>query len=97
MAYQYLLVCLFDFIIAPAFTMLLAKYHIIEYKQWDPITLKESGYYHMAMGVVLGLAAWTRGLEKIKRLDLNSDNVTEVESETVQQKPTYVDKPSRMD
>lgn len=103
MAYQYLLVCLFDFIIAPSLTMLLAKYHIVEYKQWDPITLKESGYYHMAMGAILGVAAWTRGMEKIKRLDLLTGQMTEVDTENVQQKPvkttqsTETEKPSRMD
>jgi hypothetical protein len=72
MAYQYLVVCVFDFIVAPLLTMALSKYLGTPYTPWDPLTLKESGYYHMAMGAVLGVAAWTRGQEKIKRLDMET-------------------------
>lgn len=35
---------------------------------WDPITLKEGGFYHLAMAAIIGVAAWTRGKEKITRL-----------------------------
>ena len=34
---------------------------------WDPLTLQGAGLYHIAMGAVLGVAAWTRGKEKIVR------------------------------
>lgn len=80
MAYQYFAVCLFDFIIFPALTMLISKYtgqHI----QWDPLTLKESGFYHMAMGAILGVAAWTRGLEKIKRIEAENHYSEEIYNE----------------
>ena len=66
MAYQYLLVCLFDFVLAPILTMILSKY-LGGYHPWEPLTLKESGYYHMAMGAILGVAAWTRGQENLER------------------------------
>lgn len=65
MAYQYLFVCLFDFIIFPLITILISSYTNMDYIQWDPITLKESGFYHLAMGAIIGVAAWTRGQEKI--------------------------------
>jgi hypothetical protein len=35
------------------------------YSAWDPITLKESGFYHMTMMTVLGVASCTRGQVKI--------------------------------
>lgn len=88
MAYQYLIVCLFDFIIAPTLTFTLSKHFGIAYKAWEPLTLKEGGYYHMAMGAVLGVAAWTRGLEKIKELDLMSGRETEIEKTKVTTKTT---------
>lgn len=28
---------------------------------WEPLTLSESGLFHVAMGAILGVAAWTRG------------------------------------
>ena len=34
---------------------------------WDPLTLKESAFFHIAFGAILGAAAFTRGQEKIER------------------------------
>lgn len=28
---------------------------------WEPLTLSESGMFHIAFGAILGVAAWTRG------------------------------------
>lgn len=33
---------------------------------WDPLTLKVNGLFHMAFGAILGVAAWTRGQEKVE-------------------------------
>jgi hypothetical protein len=33
--------------------------------QWQPITLQGAGLFHIAMGAVLGLAAWGRTQEKL--------------------------------
>ena len=33
--------------------------------QWNPLTLQGAGLFHLAMGAVLGIAAWSRGQEKI--------------------------------
>jgi len=65
MAAQYLLVCLFDFIIAPSMTMYLSHKLGVPLPQWRPLTLQESGFYHIAMGAIIGISAWTRGQEKI--------------------------------
>lgn len=61
-AWQYFAVCIFDFIIFPAASM-----HFLNIP-WDPLTLKESGFYHLAMAAIIGVAAWTRGKEKIQRI-----------------------------
>jgi hypothetical protein len=70
-AYQYLAVCVFDFIIFPAVYMYFSQ------QQWDPITLKEGGFYHLAMAAIIGVAAWTRGKEKITRLSEGSEEIEE--------------------
>ena len=62
-AWQYLIVCVCDFIIFPALFMYFTK------QAWDPITLKEGGFYHLAMAAIVGVAAWTRGQEKITQIN----------------------------
>jgi hypothetical protein len=78
-AWQYFAVCIFDFIVFPAAYMYFVN------QQWDPLTLKESGFYHLAMAAIIGVAAWTRGQEKIKRV-INGEE--EIETTTTTQTPT---------
>lgn len=68
MAWTYMAIIIFDFILGPIATMLF--YHITggDYVPWVTLTLGEGGLFHMAMGAILGVAAWTRGQEKVKRL-----------------------------
>lgn len=66
-AWQYFAVCLCDFIIFPSAAM----YFLNE--PWDPITLKEGGFYHLAMAAIIGVSAWTRGREKIQRIALGEE------------------------
>ena len=79
-AWQYFAVCIFDFIIFPA------AYMYFSQQQWNPMTLKESGFYHLAMAAIIGVAAWTRGQEKITRI-LEGSEVTK-ESSTISQTPS---------
>ena len=76
MAWQYLLVCMFDFLVAPALSMALSAYTGTPHVQWEPLTLKESAYYHIAMGLIIGVAAYTRGQEKIKQVEVNAQQQT---------------------
>jgi hypothetical protein len=39
-----------------------------ESRSWEPITLKSTGLLHMAFGAILGVAAWTRGQEKVESI-----------------------------
>lgn len=34
--------------------------------QWTPLTLQGNGLFHIAFGAILGVAAWTRGVERIE-------------------------------
>ena len=66
MAWMYMIVCILDFAIFPVlWSILQAKYQGVVTNQWDPLTLKGAGLFHMAMGAVLGVTAWSRGQEKI--------------------------------
>lgn len=66
MGWMYMTVCVFDFIVFPIlWSGLQAISDGRVETQWDPLTLKGAGLFHMAMGAVLGIAAWSRGQEKI--------------------------------
>jgi hypothetical protein len=68
MAWQYLTVCLFDFIVFPLLTMAYFYVTKLQYVPWDPLTLKLSGFYHIAMAAIVGVSAYTRGQEKIQNI-----------------------------
>lgn len=69
MAWQYLAVCLFDFIIAPTALTTYLFLTSQTYIAWAPLTLTAGGLYHISMAVILGVAAWTRGQEKLNGVD----------------------------
>ena len=87
MAWQYGAVCLFDFIIAPLMTMLYFHVSGGTYVQWEPLTLKESGFYHLSMAAIIGVAAWTRGQEKIRKMMYDGSEQS-IETTTTSQTPT---------
>lgn len=66
MALTYMITCIFDFIIGPIFFNIMQFYtegqHI---EMWKPLTLEGSGLYHLAMGAILGIAAYGRTQEKL--------------------------------
>lgn len=71
MAWQYFVVCICDFIIFPSVAMYYAsKYGVAENFKWDPITLSAGGFYHIAMGIIVGVAAYSRGQENLLRTRL---------------------------
>ena len=66
MGWTYMAICILDFAIFPIlWSILQAYYDGTVSSQWDPLTLKGAGLFHMAMGAILGIAAWTRGQEKV--------------------------------
>ena len=69
MGWMYMMVCIFDFIIFPILWAVIQFWESSvandAFRQWNPLTLQGAGLFHMAMGAVLGVAAWSRGQEKI--------------------------------
>ena len=66
MGWMYMLVCMCDFIIFPVLWSLLhAVLHTANMTQWNPLTLQGAGLFHIAMGAVLGIAAFGRTQEKL--------------------------------
>jgi hypothetical protein len=35
---------------------------------WQPLTLQGGGLIHISFGAILGVAAWTRGQEKVEAI-----------------------------
>ena len=65
-AWVYIVTCVFDFIVFPiAWSAIQSVFSGQVTSQWDPLTLQGAGLYHLAMGAILGIAAWQRGNEKI--------------------------------
>jgi len=66
MAFIYMITCLCDFVIFPVlWSVLQALTHGNVTSQWQPLTLQGAGLYHLAMGAVLGVAAYGRTKEKV--------------------------------
>lgn len=69
MAMMYMCVCAADFIIFPIMFTIVQFWETQAandaFRQWAPLTLQGGGLFHMAMGAVLGITAWSRGQEKM--------------------------------
>lgn len=73
MGWTYMVICILDFAIFPiGWSVLQAYADGTVTSQWDPLTLKGAGLFHMAMGAILGIAAWSRGQEKIAVMTTNT-------------------------
>lgn len=67
MGWVYMGTCTFDFVIAPILWSLIQVLGAGKVEmQWQPITLQGAGLYHIAMGAVLGIAAYGRTKEKLE-------------------------------
>jgi hypothetical protein len=66
MGWMYMVVCTADFVIFPVLWSLIQAIHGGQVAtQWSPITLQGAGLFHMAMGAILGIAAYGRTQEKL--------------------------------
>jgi hypothetical protein len=70
MAMTYMATIIFDFILGPIL------FNILQYwnpgqaiGMWVPLTLQGGGMYHIAMGAILGISAFTRGKEKVAEIE----------------------------
>ncbi len=66
MGWMYMLVCTADFVLFPVLWSLVQVVGDGKVEtQWSPITLQGAGLFHMAMGAILGIAAYGRTQEKL--------------------------------
>jgi hypothetical protein len=65
MGWMYMAVCTMDMIIFPVIWSIAQVITKQPISQWDPLTLRGAGLFHMAMGAVLGIAAFGRTQEKV--------------------------------
>jgi hypothetical protein len=72
MGWLYMLICFVDFVLFPLLAMFIpvilrnmAGIEDVAYVPWSSITLSNGGLIHLSFGAILGVTAWTRGMEKI--------------------------------
>ena len=76
MGWMYLAVCIFDFIIFPIlWSVLQAATNGSVITPWQPLTLQGAGLFHVAMGAVLGIAAYGRTKEKVEGVNNTSTEI----------------------
>ena len=66
MGWMYMGICTLDMGIFPILWSILQAAMGQPVTQWQPLTLQGAGLYHVAMGAVLGIAAYGRTKEKIE-------------------------------
>ena len=72
MGWMYMIICTLDMAIFPVLWSLLQVLTKQPVTQWQPLTLQGAGLFHLAMGAVLGIAAWGRTQEKVAGADKNT-------------------------
>jgi hypothetical protein len=77
MAMTYMATIIFDFIVGPII------FNVLQYwnpgqavTSWTPLTLQGGGLYHLAMGAILGISAYTRGKEKVAQIEAGGTDPT---------------------
>lgn len=65
MGWMYMIVCMLDMAVFPVLWSLVQVLTKQPITQWMPLTLQGAGLFHLAMGAVLGIAAWGRTQEKV--------------------------------
>jgi hypothetical protein len=72
MGWMYMIVCMMDMVVFPVLWSILQAFnHGQVTNQWQPLTLQGAGLFHLAMGAVLGIAAFGRTQEKMAGAAVN--------------------------
>ena len=80
MGWLYMLICFVDFVLYPMLAMFMPAFlrtfgvENVSYTPWSSITLTNGGLIHISFGAILGITAWTRGLEKVRIRDRSVDD-----------------------
>lgn len=107
MAWMYMAICIFDFIIGPIFYAWFAYYtkDFAKFGEWQPLTLMGGGLFHAAMGTIIGVAAWGRTQEKLNGVNASPPGIYnsyqtnrqfETEERIVQKETTHIRRPNRV-
>ena len=75
MGWMYMVVCMMDMVIFPVLWSLVQVLTKQPVSQWNPLTLQGAGLFHLAMGAVLGIAAFGRTQEKMAGTAVNPSPV----------------------
>jgi hypothetical protein len=92
MGWMYMLTCITDFVLFPILWSLLQTVMKQPITQWQPLTLQGAGLFHIAMGAVLGIAAYGRTQEKLGGAN-NGGLSTPVSGGTTYTPPAAVSQP----
>ena len=76
MGWMYMVVCICDMVLFPVAWSILQASLKQPITQWNPLTLQGAGLFHLAMGAVLGIAAWGRTQEKVAGVSVQPTSYT---------------------
>ena len=94
MGWMYMMICTLDMAIFPILWSILQASMGQPISQWNPLTLQGAGLFHIAMGAVLGIAAFGRTQEKLAGSANNSATPAPVVTPTpVAPMPVAIPKP----
>ena len=100
MAIMYMVVCVFDFILFPIMFTVVQFWEVESandaFRQWQPLTLIGAGLFHMAMGAILGITAWSRGQEKIAGAATNTQPALPASAAPAAMQPTMSMQPAKI-
>lgn len=82
MGWMYMLICTLDMGIFPVLWSILQTVQHQTITQWNPLTLQGAGLFHLAMGAVLGIAAFGRTQEKLAGSATNAPSTTTASAPT---------------
>lgn len=95
MGWMYMSVCMMDFMLFPILWSLIQVIGggVVQ-TQWSPITLQGAGLFHMAMGAILGIAAYGRTQEKLNDKTVVSPiSASQINSPVMAPAPRPIPKP----
>jgi hypothetical protein len=75
-AYTYLIICIFDFMLAPIAMGVLSVLTKTAYVVWTPLTIQGASMFHLSFGAIIGLYSWGRTQERIAGVEKETTGVT---------------------
>jgi hypothetical protein len=88
MGWMYMIICTLDMGVFPVLWSITQVVTHQTLTQWQPLTLQGAGLFHLAMGAVLGIAAWGRTQEKVAGASTVTTSVTPTPMPTPLPTPT---------